>query len=270
MTRARDTDKGTETRSVWVLPAASLLVGLAAGGDWLWPSWGIIALLVTLGAAASLVKRWERAYGAVVILLSFLLGQTIGMWLVRQPALVAYLERPDHALWVLSGTRLLLVSAGMLLAGKASGLKIGPGCPPGLWWILVPVSYLLMRLWYVRVFFPRLGIFAHGWYLEEGPVVLMLGTALLSSLARATLDEITFRGWILAGLRDHGAPAALWSQAFLFGGLYYHPVLQPYGVTGFLMMFLVGLGLGWLRLQTGGVALGIAVLVALNLAVFWI
>lgn len=263
----------TETRDrvKWILVPASLIAGLVAGGDWLVASWALASVLVALGLAGALIPRLDRIYVPSVLLLAFLLGHMAGMWITVHPILEGVIDRPDVTAWGVSLSRLILVLVGMIMAGRAGRLrKVGVGRPPLLWFLAVPLVFLAMNYWYGKVFFPRLGIFSYGWFLETDPAWLVVVWASVSSLLRAALDEITFRGWILEGLEDYRGEVALWSQALLFGGIHYHPILQPYGVTGFLLMTAVGLALGWLRIRTGGIALGVCLLAALNLAVFWV
>ncbi len=236
---------------------------------WVNAAWGIALTLALVASVATVVVRLDRLYAVSVIALSFCLGHLGGAYL-SESTVVMSTGRPDLMVGVVSVVRALAVGAGVLLAGMGSQLRVKTGRSGWQLWLLAALLVAGLGCWYRSIFFPAIGIFSYGWYLDGSSLPLQLGAALLSSAIRAGADELAFRGWIQASLgRLYGPELGVATAALMAGILHYNPIMQPYGVSGMLAMTGLALLLGIARHRTGGVLLGFVVLTAANMVVFF-
>lgn len=219
----------------------------AAGGGLL--GWGAVAGIGFLGAAALCLGRSVKGrMPAVHLLLLFLL-------LAAVPRLVP----PSLALWPWKLLLPLLaylavVAAVPALRESAPSFRLGRlGAGEARVAVLLGAAGAAGLAAWVALAAPDLD--RHARLLPPLSPWLLLPVGAAFAFCNAALEEAVFRGAILGFLEKALASpgGALLVQALLFGALHYRTGF-PNGAWGVVLTAAYGLGLGWLRRRSGGLA----------------
>ena len=95
----------------------------------------------------------------------------------------------------------------------------------------------------------------------------VLAAGVLFSIFNALFEEIVFRGVLFDAVESQwGAWVAVAATAFLFG--FGHKHGYPSGQSGMVLAGIYGLGIGWLRVFTGGIGLPVIAHIAADATIF--
>ena len=108
---------------------------------------------------------------------------------------------------------------------------------------------------------------AYSGFLPVSSLGGMLTAGILFSIFNAFFEEVVFRGVLFDSVESQwGVWVAAIATAFLFG--YGHMRGYPSGPTGAVLAGIYGLCLGWLRVFSGGIGLGVMAHIAADATIF--